>query len=123
LIGETLIYPINLNDPAFDFPVIVGNPVCTGCRTYERRPTRTVGGTGTYDAIMATQAVQSKDEFLLAVSQALNTLRRIRSLAQSAGGRFIHFLGKDQAYWSSVMHRDSLTSSLQRLKHSWLLFS
>ena len=66
LVGETFTLPsVNLNDPAFNFPSIVGNPLYAQISelTNADLTTRTVGGSGTFDAIMASQAVHLKDEF------------------------------------------------------------
>lgn len=107
LVGETFTLPtVNLNDPAFNFPSIVGNPLYNAVTelTNEDLTTRTVGGTGTYDAIMASQAVHLKDEFNAGRITGAEYTKAYIALAQAACGQAIQFLlGKDQAYWASVI--------------------
>ena len=96
---------VDLNDPAFEFPSIVGNPLYAQVSelTNEDLTTRTVGGTGTYDAIMQSQANHLKDEFSAGRITGAEYTKAYIALAQSAGGQAIQFLlGKDQAYWASV---------------------
>lgn len=107
LVGETFTVPtVNLNDPAFNFPSIVGNPLYNAVSelTNEDLTTRIVGGTGTYDAIMASQAVHLKDEFTAGRITGAEYTKAYIALAQAACGQAIQFLlGKDQAYWASVL--------------------
>jgi hypothetical protein len=106
LVDEVFAVPtVNLNDPAFNFPSIVGNPLYNAVSelTNEDLTTRTVGGTGTYDAIMASQAVHLKDEFNAGRITGAEYTKAYIALAQAACGQAIQFLlGKDQAYWASV---------------------
>ena len=107
LVGEVFTVPtVNLNDPAFNFPSIVGNPLYNAVSelTNEDLTTRTVGGTGTYDAIMASQAAHLKDEFNQGRITGAEYTKAYIALAQAACGQAIQFLlGKDQAYWASVI--------------------
>lgn len=96
---------VDLNDPAFEFPSIIGNPLYAQVSelTNEDLTTRTVGGAGTYDAIMQSQANHLKDEFSAGRITGAEYTKAYIALAQSAGGQAIQFLlGKDQAYWASV---------------------
>jgi len=118
LTGETFTVPtINLNDPAFDFPSIVGNPLYNAVAelTNEDLTTRTVGGSGTYDAIMASQAAHLKDEFNQGRITGAEYTKAYIALAQAAAGQAIQFLlGKDQAYWASVIAQgQALTARVQ----------
>lgn len=118
LTGETFTVPtINLNDPAFNFPSIVGNPLYNAVAelTNEDLTTRTVGGSGTYDAIMASQAAHLKDEFNQGRITGAEYTKAYIALAQAAAGQAIQFLlGKDQAYWASVIAQgQALTARVQ----------
>ena len=118
LTGETFTLPtVNLNDPAFNFPSIVGNPLYNAVSelTNEDLTTRTVGGNGTYDAIMASQAAHLKDEFNQGRITGAEYTKAYIALAQSAAGQAIQFLlGKDQAYWASVIAQgQALTARVQ----------
>jgi len=118
LTGETFTVPtVNLNDPAFSFPSIVGNPLYNAVAelTNEDLTTRTVGGSGTYDAIMASQAAHLKDEFNQGRITGAEYTKAYIALAQAAAGQAIQFLlGKDQAYWASVIAQgQALTARVQ----------
>ena len=118
LTGETFTVPtVNLNDPAFNFPSIVGNPLYNAVSelTNEDLTTRTVGGSGTYDAIMASQAAHLKDEFNQGRITGAEYTKAYIALAQAAAGQAIQFLlGKDQAYWASVIAQgQALTARVQ----------
>lgn len=118
LTGETFTVPtVNLNDPAFNFPSIVGNPLYNAVAelTNEDLTTRTVGGSGTYDAIMASQAAHLKDEFNQGRITGAEYTKAYIALAQAAAGQAIQFLlGKDQAYWASVIAQgQALTARVQ----------
>ena len=118
LVGEVFTVPtVNLNDPAFNFPTIVGNPLYNAVSelTNEDLTTRTVGGTGTYDAIMASQAAHLKDEFNQGRITGAEYTKAYIALAQAAAGQAIQFLlGKDQAYWASVIAQgQALTARVQ----------
>lgn len=118
LVGEVFTVPtVNLNDPAFNFPSIVGNPLYNAVTelTNEDLTTRTVGGTGTYDAIMASQAAHLKDEFNQGRITGAEYTKAYIALAQAAAGQAIQFLlGKDQAYWASVIAQgQALTAKVQ----------
>lgn len=118
LVGEVFTVPtINLNDPAFSFPSIVGNPLYEQISelTNEDLTTRTVGGSGTYDAIMASQAAHLKDEFNQGRITGAEYTKAYIALAQAAAGQAIQFLlGKDQAYWASVIAQgQALTARVQ----------
>jgi hypothetical protein len=118
LVGEVFTVPtVNLNDPAFNFPSIVGNPLYNAVSelTNEDLTTRTVGGTGTYDAIMASQAAHLKDEFNQGRITGAEYTKAYIALAQAAAGQAIQFLlGKDQAYWASVIAQgQALTARVQ----------
>ncbi len=118
LTGETFTVPtVNLNDPAFNFPTIVGNPLYNAVAelTNEDLTTRTVGGSGTYDAIMASQAAHLKDEFNQGRITGAEYTKAYIALAQAAAGQAIQFLlGKDQAYWASVIAQgQALTARVQ----------
>jgi len=118
LTGETFTVPtVDLNDPAFNFPSIVGNPLYNAVSelTNEDLTTRTVGGSGTYDAIMASQAAHLKDEFNQGRITGAEYTKAYIALAQAAAGQAIQFLlGKDQAYWASVIAQgQALTARVQ----------
>jgi hypothetical protein len=118
LVGEVFTVPtVNLNDPAFNFPSIVGNPLYNAVSelTNEDLTTRTVGGTGTYDAIMASQAAHLKDEFNQGRITGAEYTKAYIALAQAACGQAIQFLlGKDQAYWAAVIAQgQALTARVQ----------
>ena len=118
LTGETFTVPtVSLNDPAFNFPSIVGNPLYNAVSelTNEDLTTRTVGGSGTYDAIMASQAAHLKDEFNQGRITGAEYTKAYIALAQAAAGQAIQFLlGKDQAYWASVIAQgQALTARVQ----------
>ena len=105
--GETFDIPtVDLDDPAFEFPSIVNNPLYAQITelTNEDLTTRNVGGSGTYDAIMQSQANHLKEEFNAGRITGGEYTKAYVALAQSAGGQAIQFLlGKDQAYWASVI--------------------
>lgn len=118
LVGEVFTVPtINLNDPAFNFPSMEGNPLYNTVNelTNEDLTTRTVGGSGTYDAIMASQAAHLKDEFSAGRITGAEYTKAYIALAQAACGQAIQFLlGKDQAYWASVIAQgQALTARVQ----------
>ena len=118
LAGETFQLPsINLNDPAFEFPSIVGNPLYTQVSklTNEDLTTRNVGGTGTFDAIMQSQANHLKAEFTAGRITGADYAKSYVALSQSACGQAVQFLlGKDQAYWASVLAQgQALTARVQ----------
>lgn len=107
LTGEVFATPtVNLDDPAFNFPNGVGNPLYNIIPklTNEDLTTRVVGGTGTYDAIMASQAAHLKVEFNQGRITGGEYTKAYVALAQAAAGQAIQFLlGKDQAYWAAVV--------------------
>lgn len=118
LVGESFAIPsVNLNDPAFNFPSIVGNPMYAQVTelSNEDLTTRTIGGTGTYDAIMQSQAVHLKEEFTAGRITGADYAKAYVALAQSASGQAVQFLlGKDQAYWASVIAQgQALTARVQ----------
>lgn len=118
LVGETFTLPsVNLNDPAFNFPSIVGNPLYAQISelTNADLTTRTVGGSGTFDAIMASQAVHLKNEFTAGRITGAEYSKAYVALAQSACGQAIQFLlGKDQAYWAAVVAQgQAITAKVQ----------
>ena len=118
LSGESFALPnVNLNDPAFNFPSMAGNPLYAQVSelTNEDLTTRTVGGSGTYDAIMKSQAVHLKEEFTAGRITGADYAKAYVALAQSASGQAVQFLlGKDQAYWASVIAQgQALTARVQ----------
>lgn len=118
LSGESFALPnVNLNDPAFNFPSMAGNPLYAQVTelTNEDLTTRTVGGSGTYDAIMKSQAVHLKEEFTAGRITGADYAKAYVALAQSASGQAVQFLlGKDQAYWASVIAQgQALTARVQ----------
>lgn len=118
LVGETFVLPtINLDDPAFEFPSIVGNPLYTQVSklTNEDLTTRTVGGTGTFDAIMQSQANHLKEEFIAGRITGSDYAKSYVALSQGACSQAVQFLlGKDQAYWASVLAQgQALTARVQ----------
>ena len=118
LSGESFALPnVNLNDPAFNFPSMVGNPLYAQVTelTNEDLTTRTVNGSGTYDAIMKSQAVHLKEEFTAGRITGADYAKAYVALAQSASGQAVQFLlGKDQAYWASVIAQgQALTARVQ----------
>lgn len=118
LVGESFTLPtVNLNDPAFQFPSIVGNPLYAQVSelTNEDLTTRTVGGTGTFDAIMQSQANHLKAEFTAGRITGADYAKAYVSLAQGACSQAVQFLlGKDQAYWASVIAQgQALTARVQ----------
>ena len=118
LVGETFTVPsVNFNDPAFSFPSIVNNPLYAQIAklTNEDLTTRTVGGSGTYDAIMQSQAVHLQQEFTAGRITGAEYAKAYVALAQSAGSQAVQYLlGKDQAYWAGVIAQgQALTAKVQ----------
>lgn len=118
LVGEAFTLPtVNLNDPAFSFPTIVGNPLYAQIAklTNADLTTRTVGGAGTYDAIMQSQAVHLQQEFTAGRITGAEYAKAYVALAQSAGSQAVQYLlGKDQAYWAAVIAQgQALTARVQ----------
>lgn len=118
LAGEDFEVPdIDVNDPAFDPPSIEDNPLYDKVLsiTNDDLTTRVVGGSGTFDAIMASTKEHLKEEYAKGRITGAEYSKTYIALAQSAMSQGVAFLlGKDQAYWAAVNSQmQALTARVQ----------
>jgi hypothetical protein len=118
LLGEDFNIPVvDLDDPAFNFPTNIGDPLYNQVAklTNEDLTSRTVNGAGTFDAIMASQAAHLQAEFVAGRIVGGEYTKAYSALAQAAASQAIQYLlGKDQAYWAAVVAQgQALTARVQ----------
>jgi len=106
LTGESFDIPtVNVNDAAFTPPSINNNPLYDQIVKLSNSDltTRTVGGAGTYDAIMESQSNHLKAEYAAGRITGAEYTKAYIALSQNAVSEGVQFLlGKDSAYWSAV---------------------
>lgn len=109
--GEDVVFPdIDLDGAEFLVPSTVGNPLYVPVEglTNDDLTTRTIDGTGTFDALMAAAKVHLQAEFEKGrITGAEYTKAYIAMMESAMGNATQYLLGRDQAYWNAV------TSQLQ----------
>ena len=105
LIGDKVFeFPeIDLDDPKYEIPDY-NETVEVKSLTNEDLTTRTVGGSGSFDAIMAGTAAHLRKEYESnRISGAEYTKAYIELSAAALSGAVQFLLGKDQAYWQAIL--------------------
>lgn len=95
---------IDLNGPAFQFPFDPDGPLYKPLPqlTNEDLTTRTVGGTGTFDAMMAGFATHLTQEYERGRITGDDYAKAYIALSESAMGNGVQFLlGRDRAFWEA----------------------
>ena len=103
LVGKTITLPtVDLSGPEYQVPLI--DPVEVTPLTNEALTTRQVGGSGTFDALMQSLGNHLKAEYEAnRISGAEYTKAYTALAAQALGNATQFLLGRDQAYWQSVL--------------------
>lgn len=118
LAGEDVTIPaIDLNDPIYTIPgdelSAVYQPITP--ITNEQLTDRTIGGQGTFDAIMDGFKVHLQDEFAKNRITGAEYTKAFIALTESAMSNAVQFLiGKDQAFWAAAKAQaDAVTARVQ----------
>lgn len=105
--GEDFTLPnIDMSGPEWDIPGGDGSPIFAEVTrlTNEDLTTRTVGGSGTFDALMASASAHLKQEFKEGrITGGEYTKAYIATLESCMGNATQYLLGRDQAYWAGAM--------------------
>lgn len=115
LAGESITIPvIDLNDAVYTVPGDSNSAMYQPLVriTNEELTSRTVGGNGTFDAIMDGYKVQLKDEYDAGRITGAEYTKAFVSLAESAMTNAVQFLlGRDGAFWAAVRAQaDAITA-------------
>lgn len=105
--GEDFALPnIDMSGPEWDIPGGDGSPIFAEVTrlTNEDLTTRVVGGSGTFDALMASASAHLKQEFKEGrITGGEYTKAYIATLESCMGNATQYLLGRDQAYWAAAM--------------------
>ncbi|QWY83760.1 putative tail protein [Rhizobium phage RHph_X3_15] len=103
LVGKTVTLPtVDLTDPEYQVPIV--DPVEVTPLTNEALTTRQVNGSGTFDALMQSISAHLKvEKDANRIAGAEYTKAYIASTANALSTAVQYLLGKDQAYWQSVL--------------------
>jgi hypothetical protein len=119
LAGEDFTIPsIDLNDPSYNVPVDLNSALYQNVLpiTNEMLTTRTVGGSGTFDAIMDGFKVHLREEYDKGRITGAEYTKAWISLCESAMSNAVQFLlGKDAAFWSAVQGQAQAISARVQL--------
>ena len=103
--GETFPIPIvEFSGPEFQFPFDPDGPLYSPLPqvTLADLTTRTVGGAGVFDALMASFSAHLRDEYEKGRIAGNEYTKAYTSLTESAMSQAVAFLlGKDQAFWQA----------------------
>lgn len=103
--GETFPIPIvDFSGPEFQFPFDPNGPLYSPLPkvTLTDLTTRTVGGAGVFDALMASFSAHLRDEYERGRIAGNEYTKAYTSLTESAMSQAVAFLlGKDQAFWQA----------------------
>lgn len=103
--GESFPIPIiDFSGPEFQFPFDPDGPLYTPLPQVklEDLTTRTVGGAGVFDALMASFSAHLRDEYEKGRIAGNEYTKAYTSLTESAMSQAVAFLlGKDQAFWQA----------------------
>lgn len=118
LAGEDVTIPeIDLNDPIYNIPGDVNSALYQPVEriTNEQLTDRTIGGNGTFDAIMDGFKVHLQDEFAKNRITGAEYTKAFIALTESAMSNAVQFLiGKDQAFWAAAKAQaDAVTARVQ----------
>ena len=106
LVGDSFDAPsVNINDAAFTPPSVTDNALYQKITelTNADLTTRTVNGSGAYDAIMESQSVHLRAEYTAGRITGAEYTKAYIALAQNAVSVGVQFLlGKEQTYWTSI---------------------
>jgi hypothetical protein len=106
LVGEDIAIPVyDPENPEFDLPGNETNPLYGEIQklSVAELTTRTVGGAGSFDALMEGVKMHLKEEFDKNRITGAEYAKAYVALTQAAiGGAVQYLLGKDQAYWGAV---------------------
>lgn len=104
--AEFLLPDINLGDADYQFPSKDDNPLYAGITELSNGDLTTgiVGGTGTFDALMASVGAHLKVEFeknRITGKDYTDAYVQVMANALNTATQFL--LGKDQAYWQAIL--------------------
>jgi hypothetical protein len=97
---------INLNDPAFALPTVVGNPLYGAVTPIDTDDLTVgvVGGSGTYDRLMTTHQAHLKEQYergLITGDQYTKAYIELSTVAMQTGLQLL--LQRDQSYWNALL--------------------
>lgn len=105
--GEDFTLPdIDMSGPEWDIPGGANSPIFAEVSrlTNEDLTTRIVGGSGTFDALMASASAHLKQEFKEGrITGGEYTKAYIATVETCMGNATQYLLGRDQAYWAAAM--------------------
>lgn len=107
LAGVSFALPaVDLSDPEYTIPTAPAIGTLPVALTNEDLTSRTVNGTGTFDALMAGFAAHLQDQLDKNRITGEQYAKMYTTLTETAMGNAVQYLlGKDQAYWQAVSAR------------------